>query len=98
MKHIVVLLKNSLLLICMSIIIFTACNSRKERIEKQINILYSNKIDLPFSKMEAIVYDSMYLHKKPNYRVLVYLDSTECTSCYVSHYHEWESLVSTKND
>lgn len=33
MKHIVVLLKNSLLLICMSIIIFTACNSRKERKE-----------------------------------------------------------------
>ena len=47
MKHIVVLLKNSLLLICMSIIIFTACNSRKERIEKQIKIdqkIYSTKI------------------------------------------------------
>jgi len=93
MKHLISLFNNSLLLICMSIIIFSACNSSKERIEKQINILYSNKIDIPSSKMEVIVYDSMYLHKKPNYRVLVYLDSTECTPCYVSHYHEWEYIL-----
>lgn len=93
MKYIASFLKNSLLLICMSFIFFTACNSRKERINEQVSILYSNKIDIPTLEMETIVCDSTYLHKKPNFRLLVYLDSTECTPCYASHYQEWEFIL-----
>ena len=93
MKYIASFLKNSLLLICMSFIFFTACNSRKERINEQVSILYSNKIDIPTLEMETIVCDSTYLHKKPNFRLLVYLDSTECTPCYASHHQEWEFIL-----
>lgn len=93
MKYIASFLKNSLLLICMSFIFFTACNSRKERINEQVSILYSNKIDIPTLEMETIVRDSTYLRKKPNFRLLVYLDSTECTPCYASHHQEWEYIL-----
>ncbi|MBP3788502.1 MAG: hypothetical protein J6I52_02670 [Prevotella sp.] len=93
MKYIVSFLKNGLLLICMSFIFFTACNSRKERIDEQVSILYSNRINVPSSEMETIVYDSTYSHQNSNFRLLVYLDSTECTPCYASHHQEWEYIL-----
>lgn len=93
MKYIISFLKTCLLLICMPFIIFTACNSRKERINEQISILYSNQINIPFSEMETIVCDSAYSYKKSNFQLLIYLDSLECTSCYASHYHEWEYIL-----
>lgn len=86
-------LKIGILLTCLAFFSFSSCDRRKKEINEQVNKLYSSVIDVPYSDMETLVVDSAYLPSKADYQILVYMDSTECTPCYASHYGEWESVL-----
>lgn len=87
-------LKSGILSVCLIVISLLSCDRRKEVINKQVNKLYSSVIDVPYSNMEALVIDSTCLFQKADYQILVYVDSTECTPCYASHYEDWEPILS----
>lgn len=79
--------------ICMLFFLISACNYRQKHIERTVNDLYAQKIVVPYSDMETIVVDSSKLKKSSSFRILAYVDSTECTSCYASHFSEWEYIL-----
>lgn len=81
------------ILLCLVIIGFSSCNSRKDRINKQLIELYSNTIVIPFSDMDTLIVDTTYLSNSINYQLLVYIDSSECTLCFASHHQEWEFVL-----
>ena len=84
-------LKTGLMSLCL--IFLSSCDSRKDRINKQVNDLYLKTIHIPYSAFDTLVVDSTNLLQKPNYQLLVYLDSTECTPCYANHHDEWEYIL-----
>lgn len=76
----------------------TSCDKRKERINKQVNELCSNAINIPFSDMDTLCIDSTYISRKADFQILVYVDSTECTPCYANHYVGWEVILEECKD
>ena len=82
-----------LLLIGWVIVTFSACNSRKKAIAEQIGVLYSNPINIPYTDMDTLIVDSVCLPHKARYKIFIYVDSTECSACYASHYMDWEPIV-----
>lgn len=76
--------------LCLTVLVFASCDSRKVRIKKQIDELYSNVLDIPYCDMDTLVLDSLILPNVAKYNLLVYVDSSECTPCYASHNQEWE--------
>lgn len=84
-------LKTGLMSLCL--IFLSSCDRRKDRINKQVNDLYLKTIHIPYSAFDTLVVDSTNLLQKPNYQLLVYLDSTECTPCYANHHGEWEYIL-----
>ena len=77
----------------------SACN--KERTEKMLEILQHNRVNIPYDRLVRIApVDTMKNVASYDYRLIVYIDSTECTSCVVKNMFYWESLldsVKTKN-
>lgn len=90
--------KAGLLLVYLYLSLYLSCSGYRKEIDKQVSILYSSQIDIPASEMDTLVYDSAYMHKKPNYQILVYVDSLQCTSCYASHIFEWEEILRACRD
>ena len=78
---------------CLLMLGLLSCNSRKEKINKQLNELYASVIDIPASDMDTLVIDSAYLSSKAKYQFLAYVDSSQCTPCYAGHHQEWETVL-----
>lgn len=76
--------------LCLAGLVFASCDSRKVRIKKQIDELYSNVLYIPYCDMDTLVIDSLIFSNDAKYNLLVYVDSSECTPCYASHHQEWE--------
>lgn len=71
----------------------TSCTNRIDELYKELNDLYSNTIEIPYSDMDAVVIDSIISPQNANFKILVYLDSLECTSCNANHHQEWELMI-----
>lgn len=78
---------------CLLMLCLLSCNSRKERINKQLNELYSSAINIPYSELDTLVVDSVFLSSKAKYQYLAYVDSSQCTPCYAGHHLEWETIL-----
>lgn len=92
MKKNIVIPKVFFLLTVLSII-YSSCNRRKEIIDKQVSMLYSSTIKIPYSEMDTLVLDTVYMHKKDKCQFLVFVDSAQCTPCYASHHQDWEFIL-----
>lgn len=79
--------------ICLMILSFLSCDNKKKEINKQLTKIYSHTIRIPFYDMDTLIIDSGYISKKADHLILVYIDSTECTSCYASHHTEWKRIL-----
>ena len=75
------------------LLLVTSCGNRRDEIGKQLKELYTNTIYIPSSELDTIACDSSYMYLDPNYQILVYIDSMECTPCYASRYQEWEYIL-----
>ena len=87
------MIKKIVILLCLIVIAFLSCNRHTDRINKQLNELYSNTIVIPFSDMDTLIVDTTNLSNSINYQFLVYIDSSECTPCFASHHQEWEFVL-----
>lgn len=76
--------------LCLAGLVFASCDSRKVKIKKQIDELYSNVLDIPYCDMDTLLIDPLIFSNDAKYNLLVYVDSSECTPCYASHHQEWE--------
>ncbi|MBR5989128.1 MAG: hypothetical protein IK003_06365 [Prevotella sp.] len=82
-----------ILSICLLMQSLLSCNSRKEKINKQLNELYSSVINIPYSDLDTLVVDTAFLTSKAKYQYLAYVDSSQCTPCYAGHHQEWETIL-----
>lgn len=79
------------------IAIMSGCNNRHDYIEKTLQKMQSRPINLCLDKMQCrvrnmdtVIVDSM----KPDLRLVVYIDSTECSPCALDRLYKWNGLIS----
>lgn len=70
---------------------FLGCN-RENVIEKELKMLRDKPIEFCTDSLMAIIGDNSSVTKSPNYMILTFLDSTECTVCQIRHMYSWEYL------
>lgn len=93
-------LLGSVLLVCLMSFIFAMSFSCRSDVEKDAKVLCSNPIRLNMEKMQCVYpmlkRDSALYHindgEKP-YRLVVFLDSTECMSCATGKMHGWDEFL-----
>ena len=74
--------------------LFTFSCSSNEAIKEQICELKSTMINIPLGQMELIAgtYPPDVLTP---YKLIVYADSTECSSCYSKKLYLWDKMINT---
>ena len=81
----------------MTFLMFTGCTEQKKQIEDNINKMLNHKVIVPYYKIlmykgPHTLYD--YSMAEP-LNLVVYVDSTECSSCYLGNILKWESMLDT---
>lgn len=80
------------LFIIFSCILLFACDPSKDKIEKEIELMKSAQICIPFDKMQICKKDSSFsdscLWKNAKLKLIHYIDSSQCTSCYMKKIEE----------
>lgn len=69
-----------------------ACQSSDSNLEIANKLLKSN-IYLPIDSMEVFLHENYPESKNKNDKVILYLDSTRCSSCELRTLTEWQSFV-----
>lgn len=67
---------------------FPSCKSSKKKIQESIEQMRSNPVYVPFDEMECWTNDSIRLTspwKTAEMKLVHYLDSATCSSCYLQH-------------
>lgn len=77
-------------------LLFGSCNSKKKQIKTVLEEMASTPIQLNLDKMEARRNPLAKLDGK--YKMVVYVDSSECTPCALSHLRFWNPLVKEAHD
>lgn len=72
-------------------LLFLGCKSEKEQVRDKIEQMKSRPIELCLDKMECRRNPLNKLDKK--YTMVVYVDSTECSSCALSKLRFWNPLI-----
>lgn len=72
-------------------LLFLGCKSEKEQVRDKIEQMKSRPIELCLNKMECRRNPLNKLDKK--YTMVVYVDSTECSSCALSKLRFWNPLI-----
>ena len=82
-------------LACM-VIVLTGCKSGKDKAENEIRKLMAEKSCLPYSKMSCWINDTVQSVRpceKAKMKLVVYIDSTECSECALNKMYMWEDFV-----
>lgn len=82
-------------LACM-VIVLTGCKLGKDKAENEIRKLMAEKICLPYSEMSCWINDSVQSVRpweKAKMKLVVYIDSTECSECALDKMYMWEDFV-----
>lgn len=64
-----------------------ACDSKERRIQQTIEKMYASPISIPYDKLICWTDDSILEHnlkEQPELQLVHYVDSTLCSSCYLS--------------
>lgn len=72
-------------------LLFLGCKSEKEQVRDKIEQMKSRPIELCLDKLECRRNPLNKLDKK--YTMVVYVDSTECSSCALSKLRFWNPLI-----
>lgn len=76
-------------------ILFTACNDSKNKMQDNVRQMQSTPISMPYNNMECWVEDSISsieLCKKAKLKLVHYVDSVQCTTCYLRNVVQYEKL------
>lgn len=88
-------MKKKLTLIISAVMMFVSCNQKSD-IETSLMKMKSRSVNLCLQEMQCrnkrgdtIVVDSV----KPSYRMVVYVDSTECSPCTIDKMYMWNDAI-----
>lgn len=74
-----------------------SCNSR-DRINKEIKNFYHSQIELPLDSMMNLSSKTHTLnYDRTKYIYVMYVDSTSCSDCAISHLSDWSQLYLIDN-
>ena len=75
--------------------ILSSCSSSIKRIGEDVEQLYSSVIHIPTQKMLRFDCHSSVpkVMRSKGYKMVVYTDSTECSSCAIGHLYVWEPIL-----
>jgi hypothetical protein len=70
-------------------------NSNTSNIESTVSNLYGKKISIPTDSFQCYKGLKEYPinQEHSEYKLVVFIDSTECSSCALENMHEWDSYV-----
>ena len=87
--------KNGIFHLAILLLILTGCDDRRRRITSELRQLERSRISLPLDSM--VRYESCYPSAAVNmggiYRLVVYVDSTECTPCALNNIYRWYPVL-----
>lgn len=74
---------------------FVACSNRDRQLMKEIEILQSKMVHLPSMGliMQQGSLSKNSIVSKKGYKLIVYADSVDCTSCAINHIDLWGSFI-----
>ena len=84
--------------------IIGGCNDKESRIKRDVAKMMSQQIRIPINDMQCrfnakdtIFYDDL----TADYKLVVFVDSSECSSCFIDGLYQWNDLITeikTLND
>lgn len=82
-------------------ILFTACNDPKDKMQHNIQQMQSTPIYIPYSDMACWTEDSISsidLCKQAKLKLVHYVDSVQCTTCYLQKVAQYEKLFQLEQE
>lgn len=82
--------------VCIPILLFCfSCISKEEQLREEIKMFQSHSVFLCVEKMFALKEgrDTAVTHRKNSMKMVVYTDSTICSSCRLQNIHLWDDLL-----
>ena len=75
--------------------ILSSCGSSSKRIEEDVEQLYSSSINIPIHQMLRFDSHSSVpeVMRSMGFKMVVFTDSTECSSCAIGHLNAWEPIL-----
>lgn len=88
-------MKNFLVALIGVMLFISACSNRERQLKKEIKVLQSNVIRLP---SKGLILRQGKVLQKVNvnegfFKLVVYVDSVECTPCAINHIDSWERFI-----
>ena len=76
---------------CVLLICFAGCNNEQKKVENNLKRMTSQHISLGLNEMQC---RRMPISRKSSsYKMVVYIDSTECTPCSLNKLRFWNPLI-----
>ena len=82
-------------------ILFSACNDPKDKMQHNIRQMQSTPISIPYSDMVCWSEDSIStidLCKQAQLKLVHYVDSVQCTTCYLQKVAQYEKLFQLEQE
>lgn len=84
-------------LIITTSILFVSCNYRYDKISCIIERMVSEKVTIPFDRMQCWLNDSLQRdcpwEEKAKMKLIVFVDSNSCSACQLNKMHVWKDFV-----
>ncbi len=94
-------MKITTILLTISSILLSSCDSSKDRVHEAVTQMMSEYIDIPYDKMECWTNDSLMKvspWKQAKLKLVHFVDSTQCSSCYLHKIAIQEKLLHFEHD
>ena len=79
----------------LALFVFCECSTDKARVTHDVQQLASHRVIVPYGRM--LTYKGHYTNRdyslQEPFKLIVYVDSTECYSCYIGSIRKWEPLL-----
>lgn len=85
------------LLSCLFLMILTCCKSEKDQVRSHVEEMKAKPISLCLDKMECRL-NPIEGKRSRTYRMVVYVDSAECSSCALGKLRFWNPLIQEAQD
>lgn len=85
-----------LLMTCVICLFFAGCQKNKD-IRDGIISMQSSKVTIDEDSILCVNGESIFIEHTPQFRLVVYVDSSECSSCSINQLKYWQSFMSKYN-
>ena len=89
--------RTTLLWACLFLLLLSSCKSEKERVKNYVEEMKANPVSLCLDQMECRL-NPIDGKRSRTYRMVVYVDSAECSSCALGKLRFWNPLIKEARD